>query len=427
MRHATGRFSLALLSTCLCGLLPLAAARADKCPDMIILLDRSFSMTGQKWESAVAAVETFTEARQGIMRFGLVLFPWEDSASPSCGSASWIVPCEFYTADRIAAELGWTTQGGETPTAPALEAVREGLDLSDGDRARFIILVTDGDPTCPGATLDANVDLSVAVLERLREEGIYTFVIGFGAEVSPARLNRLAEAGGMARADGRCRDPIDPEIEIDCAYFDASDRESLMRAFNEIVAIAQGELSGRTCDDSCYVIDGCPEGERCVARVVDYGDGLYSMNLGRCVDDPCFEVDCAKDQFCREGRCVAACLTACPTDQVCRDGSCVAPATDERSCAETCPKYLVCMDGSCVDDPCRDIDCPSKAPYCYRGNCYATGSEGDGSADGDASIPGGESSDSGCGCRQSPEPPEILLIALLLVSFARRRSKCDGR
>lgn len=425
MRHIIGRFSLALLAICLCGLLPASAARADKCPDMIILLDRSFSMTGQKWESAVAAVETFTEARQGIMRFGLVLFPWEDPASPACGSANWIVPCDFYTADRIAAELGWTTQGGETPTAPALEVVEAEIDLSGGDRARFIILVTDGDPTCPGATLDANVDLSVAVLDRLREEGVYTFVIGFGAEVSPARLNRLAEAGGMARTGGRCSDPTDPATEIDCAYFDASDRESLTQAFNEIVAIAQGELSGRTCDDSCYVIDGCPKGERCVAGVVDYSDGLYSMNLGRCVEDPCFEVDCAKNQFCREGQCIEACLTPCPTDQVCQDGTCVALPDGENACAETCPKYLVCIDGSCVDDPCRSLDCPSKAPYCYRGSCYATGNEGDGGSDSDASTSEAESSGSGCGCQSSAPPTELLALALLSLpmGLARIRAK----
>ncbi len=419
MRHTAGRIGLALISICICGLLPLTAARADKCPDMIILLDRSFSMTGQKWESAVSAIEAFTEARQGIMRFGLVLFPWEDPASPTCGSASWIVPCDFYTAERISAELSWTTQGGETPTAPALEVVEEGMDLASGARARFIVLVTDGDPTCPGATLDANVELSVAVLDRLREAGVYTFVIGFGAEVSPARLNRLAAAGGMARTDGRCSDPGDPAVQIDCAYFDASDRESLMQAFNEIVAIAQGELSGRTCDDSCYVIDGCPEGERCVAGIVDFGDGRHLMNLGRCVEDPCHEVDCGRDRFCREGKCIDACLTPCPTDQVCQDGACAAQPSGEKACAETCPKYLVCLDGRCVDDPCRGIECPTRAPYCYRGSCYATGGDLDGGSGGDAPSEG--QSDSGCGCQSSAALPERLLLAALFLPLGLAR------
>jgi hypothetical protein len=390
---------------------------------MIILLDRSFSMTGQKWTNAVAAVESFTEARQGIMRFGLVLFPWEDPASPSCGSASWIVPCDFYTADRISRELSWTSLGGQTPTASALQVVADGLAASESDdRARYIILVTDGDPTCPGATLDDNVEMSVDVLDALHEAGVSTFVIGFGAEVSPARLDRLAQAGGMARTGARCADPNDPDRKIDCDYYDASDNESLMQAFNEIVAIAQGELSGRTCDDSCYVIDGCPEGQRCIARVVDY-DGDHAMNLGTCVDDPCSGISCAKDEFCRGGSCIAACMSACPNNQVCQDGACVPPPTGEAGCDETCHKYLVCMNGSCVDDPCRAVTCPTKAPYCYRGSCYSTGDDGEGGNDsdgGDEPSSNGDS-DSGCGCQSGAALPGQWLLALLALPIVRRR------
>ena len=414
VRHSRP-FAAALLAFCLFCLWPRPNALGDKCPDMIILLDRSFSMAGAKWESAVAAIDSFTKAREGIMRFGLALFPWEDPHNPTCGSASWLIPCDFYTADRIAQELGWTTQGGETPTATALEVIEEGLSDSDTGRARFLILVTDGDPTCPGATLDANVDLSVAALERLREAGVPTFVIGFGSEVSPARLNQMAEAGGMARSNARCQSPTNPAIDIDCAYFDAGDFESLTAAFNDIVAIAQGELSGRTCDDSCYVIDGCPEGERCLAHIVEFDGGRHAMNLGHCAPDPCFEVDCAKNEFCREGQCVPACLSPCPTDQVCQDGACVT-ATSEKACATSCPKYLVCQDGTCADDPCRFVTCPTRAPYCYRGSCYATESATDASGDNNgADSDDSASNDSGCGCQS--DSGLIDISSLMLIAF----------
>ncbi len=416
----------ALLAFFLFCLWPHARALGDKCPDMIILLDRSFSMTGSKWESAVAAVESITRAREGIMRFGLALFPWEDPNNPSCGSASWIIPCDFYTADAIARELSWTTQGGETPTATALEVIEAGLGDSDTDRARFLILVTDGDPTCPGDTLDANVDLSVSALERLRAAGVPTFVIGFGSEVSPDRLNRMAEAGGMARTNARCAVPGDTtetSSDIDCAYFDAGDFESLTEAFNDIVAIAQGELSGRTCDDSCYVIDGCPEGERCLAHIVEFNSGRHSMNLGLCAPDPCFKVDCAKNEFCREGQCVPACLTPCPTDQICQDGECVTPSSD-KACATSCPKYLVCQDGACADDPCRFVTCPTRAPYCYRGSCYATenNASGENNASDDNNTSGGDNA-SGCGCQSDNGFIDISpLMLLTLFFFARQRT-----
>jgi hypothetical protein len=136
--------------------------------------------------------------------------------------------------------------------------------MTDGSRRRFIVLLTDGDPSCPdqsntAAAFDANTTVTVESLDRLRASGIKTFVIGFGRNVGPARLDRMAMAGGVPRTGATCADPANPTgPRIPCLYYDASDLPTLNAAFDEIATVAQGELGGNSCDDSCYVIGGCP-------------------------------------------------------------------------------------------------------------------------------------------------------------------------
>lgn len=361
---AAGLFAAALLSS--------ASARAEKCPNMLILLDRSGSMQGYKWETAVEAIDGFTEDRQSVMRFGLFVF---EAPGDHCGSGLWKVRSDFYSHDEISDALARMQPGGMTPTPAALAAAGQTSDMTDPSRRRFMILLTDGDPTCPDENnVDPNVDLAVANLEELLRDGIKTFVIGFGQDASPARLNRMAEAGGTARAAAQCSDPANPGQTLPCKYFEASDEASLSRAFDEIATIAQGELQGRRCDDSCYVIDGCPEGERCAEELHHYASGGFTLNLGHCVADPCAGRSCGSDEFCREGACVKACMSPCPEAEICTDGVCGPDPCADNGCAgctQTCPKFLICVEGICADDPCRYADCPESAPYCYRGSCYA--------------------------------------------------------
>jgi hypothetical protein len=118
--------------------------------------------------------------------------------------------------------------------------------------------------------------------------------------------------------------------------------------------------------DDCYV-DGneCEEGDRCVG--------------GECEEDPCWDVTCGPEQFCREGECFDSCGpdVECADDETCRDGTCVPDPCydvecevgwvcdpDQGICNEdpcedvSCREPLVCRDGECVDDPCSYITCP---------------------------------------------------------------------
>ncbi|HCF56902.1 MAG TPA: hypothetical protein DFS52_02760 [Myxococcales bacterium] len=395
-----------------------APARAEKCPNMMILLDRSGSMDGYKWQTAVEAINGFTSGREAVMRFGLFLFP--SPSDGNCGSGLWKVRCDFYNAEAIADALEHTRPGGMTPTADALAAASRTSDMTDASRRRFIILLTDGDPTCPDENaIDDNVDLAVRNLDSLLADGIKTFVIGFGQSASPARLNRLAAAGGAARVGTRCTDPYNPGATVPCQYYEANDKASLSAAFDAIATIAQGELQGNSCDDSCYS-NRCPEGMKCVQDLHFYLAGSHTLNLGKCVDDPCARTVCEAEQFCREGACVNACLKPCPSGTICEDGACVADPCSKggcSGCATACAKYLVCLDGRCVDDPCRHLSCPPRAGYCYRGSCYASTEDPDPGTSEDPLAPPKR----GCTCGGSSS---AALAALVLGVLLVRRRRC---
>lgn len=406
-----------------------AFAHAEKCPSMLIVLDRSFSMNESgKWGAAKEAIAAFTPTRESVMRFGLRVFP---ARGDRCGGGEGLVASDFYSAPAIVTSLAAVSPGGSTPTADAIREAGISPDLADATRRRFLILITDGDATCPD---EANVPLShslaVAEVTKLAQTGIKTFVVGFGQDASPARLDELAVAGGAPRAGAVCDNPAQPGT-IPCKYYDASDAASLEGALDAIAQAASGELQGNTCDDSCYVPGGCPEGERCVANVASYQNGTIVLNNGKCEPDPCAGVLCGATEFCREGACYAACLDYCPAPNICQDGACVADPCVENPaaciCPGGCPRYLVCIAATCQDDPCRSITCPAAAPWCSLGSCYAAPEPPTPLSDAGVEPPrGGGSDDSGVGCSCATGgaaaivPAALILLPWLLTR--RRRS-----
>ncbi|HEY3445935.1 MAG TPA: vWA domain-containing protein [Myxococcales bacterium] len=422
---------LGLAATAALGILASVPARAEKCPNMLILLDRSGSMTDpkpppavSKWSIAVQAVNAFVPPRQSVMRFGLAVFP--SFTGDGCTPPSDLeVSCEFYNADAIAHSLSSGDPGGNTPTSAALDQAAALPDLTDGTRRRFIVLLTDGDPTCPGSDKDANTTLAVNSLNALRANGIQTFVIGFGTDVGPARLDRMAAAGGVPRVNGTCANPANPTgPRIACKYYDASDLPTLNATFDEIASVAQGELQGNSCDDSCYVIGACPAGQRCTQSIQSYDQGKYRLNLGQCVSDPCATVVCGSGKFCREGACVDTCSAPCPSGKYCDRGTCADdPCATGLSCVCTqgCDKFLVCLSGTCQDDPCRYVTCPSTAPYCDRGSCYPASAPLVPADAGTVADAGGGGS--GGGCSASGAGPGLALVLALVPLLAFRLGK----
>ncbi len=132
---------------------------------------------------------------------------------------------------------------------------------------------------------------------------------------------------GQLCEDGRCFDPCDA---IDCGDL--------------------GCYLGECGDANCFTV-GCPPGEVCT----DAG----------CIDDPCADVECEGDAFCREGVCVGSCgFVSCALDERCVDGECIG----DPCYGVDCPAGQSCTDGACFEDPCQDAECP-EGQACIGGFC----------------------------------------------------------
>ena len=103
--------------------------------------------------------------------------------------------------------------------------------FDDATRDSYAVLITDGKETCGS---DANTEATIKALFDMR--GIATFVIGFGAGVDPAQMDKFAAAGGVPSAGAH-------------KYYDASDQASLDAA---LATIAKKTLS------CAYTLDTVP-------------------------------------------------------------------------------------------------------------------------------------------------------------------------
>lgn len=174
-------------------------------PDMMIVLDRSGSMQDAgRWMPSVSAVRSVTMQLAAQIRFGLALFPDPASADPlqcltapdpimclmqgSCAPGKVVVPVGDGTADMIGQVLSTATSSGGTPTSETLqrvltEFVPMTVDPDAKMHPKYVLLVTDGQPTCPAGngmqTLPADVDASNAAVDALLMRGVQTYVIGY--------------------------------------------------------------------------------------------------------------------------------------------------------------------------------------------------------------------------------------------------------
>ena len=370
-------------------LLLLPSARAGRCPNVGIILDRSGSMTQTpdgtapsptnptKWQIATKAVSDMVTRNDGKFPMGLVFFPSTSSAGVCAASASFDIPIGYGQKSAIMSSLTTVMPNGNTPTGDAINYAINDQAFQDAVRKQYLILITDGKPCCmPGCT-DASILAFDAVnavkLARGRKVEIQTFVIGFG-RLAPDELqvmNDMADAGGQPAATTGMYH-----------YYRAEDATALNAALDGIIKTVTsggGDVgSGTTiCDDSCYSVP-CPSGQICVSA--------------QCQKNPCSGVSCPAGTYCytngtSAGQCVSPCRDACPSGQRCVRGTCQASTCadpcakaeicDGNSCrsdpacaAVTCKPGQGCVAGSCADDPCAYLTCPKNfACVAMEGTC----------------------------------------------------------
>jgi len=252
----------------------------DRRPAIVLLLqDRSTSMRNTlsggvtRWATTVQGIKPVLQQTQAGISWGLKFFP----DGKECGVTAGVnIAPALNNATAIAAQLDaikivanssdnlglWDG----TPVAPALRQAARYLTSLPSDKQKYILLATDGQPTCAGGDPllgggDSDSDdhpSGPAAVTEVVNMGIKVPVIGVAfsdtwdptdLDDNEVTLNNMAKAGGMPR-------PTDP------AYYAANSSAELAAAFAQITGILISctfDLKGMkppSPDDVAVKIDG---------------------------------------------------------------------------------------------------------------------------------------------------------------------------
>ena len=231
-----------------------------------------------KWDITRDALLAAVDALPGDVALGVNFYPNVQQEDATCLLNQVAVPITFLAEPGSTARQAWeNTLNDVDPigATPTHGAYRFGLtQLADSDLPgnRFLLLITDGTPTC---TLDCQcnednlpVDSQPLIDEATAAlgDGIHTFVIGSpGSEDTRDVLSRLASEGGTAR-------PGCSEAGPDYCHFDMTTEpdlaDGLARALDEIARDV------RSCE---YPIPAPPRGQTLDPDRVNV---LYTPNGG---------------------------------------------------------------------------------------------------------------------------------------------------
>lgn len=184
--------------------------------NLYVMLDKSASMDGPKWNAAKAGLSAFVaDARSSGIRVALNFFPRPIDATPACDQRAYStprVPFVMLTADakQITDAIGLESPDGfNTPIWSALGGAILGtidqMKTRPANERGAVLLVTDGDPQGPAAVCSGvNPELvdeiaKIAAAGLAASPSIPTFVIGLPG-VTQSTVNPIAAAGGSTSA-----------------------------------------------------------------------------------------------------------------------------------------------------------------------------------------------------------------------------------
>mgnify|MGYP001053845348 CR=1 FL=1 len=222
---------------------------ASPVSNLLLVVDKSDSMNNPtagsdpdrtKMDDLRDAVHVLLDEFSGKIRFGWMAFPYQDDCDPGVVS----VEVGNESAEAIGRLVDASIAWGGTPTGGSLQNARAYQGLHDTERSNFVLLVTDGMPTCPeGQGMYENDDdnaLALQAVVDLYADGIGTFVVGLGEDINssnPQLLSDMAESGGYPRAGS-------------VKYHQANSLAELKEAFSEIA---------RAVFDCSLALDVVPE------------------------------------------------------------------------------------------------------------------------------------------------------------------------
>jgi len=203
-----------------CGLQTFAVARRPA--DVLLVLDRSGSMQEtpdgdddddvtrpSKWDLTVPALNQVIRETDAGVSWGMKLFP-EGQDNDECSAATLSdtihVPIAAANGSAVIGAIAATTPDGDgTPTGDAIHAAIDYLSALATPDHKYIVLATDGEPSCSpsGEGQDDARPYAVDAVRQAFAAGFPVFVVGVATTKDSATeaLDDMAVAGGAPRSD----------------------------------------------------------------------------------------------------------------------------------------------------------------------------------------------------------------------------------
>jgi hypothetical protein len=177
--------------------------------ELLLVLDRSGSMMDlpqggaiPKWDEAIPALDEVIGKTEGQILWGLKMFP---NGMQTCASMDGIdVPLAINNSSTVTSAYKAAGPTGDgTPTTQAIKRAVTYLQANPSMNTRYLVLATDGQPTCPDG-IDGDASDAPAAVQAIKDAaaaGLHTFVIGIATDaMAGATLDEMATAGLEPRA-----------------------------------------------------------------------------------------------------------------------------------------------------------------------------------------------------------------------------------
>ncbi len=186
---------------------PRTASQTVAAKDIVVVLDRSGSMSGEKIRQAKAAVEFVLNNLNAEDRFNIVAY--SDSVAPFFDA---LVAGDAEHLEEARDLLARVSAGGGTNIHEALQTALEkhwpsGADAPDA-RPRYIIFLTDGLPTV-GERDETRI---IANTSAHNGWGARLFAFGVGYDVNVRLLDKLVGANGGRSEYVKPKEPIESKV-----------------------------------------------------------------------------------------------------------------------------------------------------------------------------------------------------------------------